>query len=164
MKPVQRYNGKPIPESIIRPKCGSPYDYICDNNGNKGQFQCKICGLTFKENNNATKPLVFKCPYCGHTLIVQKERKHFRIHKCKNPKCTYYLRNLKKIPKDFDESDKHKYKLHYIYREFTLNFFKMDLHTLPKSAVNFSFKYYSSISLFIISYVSASNQSAIFTQ
>lgn len=77
----------------------------------KASFNARFVVLLLKKNNNATKPLVFKCPYCGHTLIVQKERKNFRIHKCKNPKCTYYLRNLKKIPKDFDESDKHKYKL-----------------------------------------------------
>ena len=140
LKPVKRRNGKSIPESIICPKCGAPHDYIYDNNGNKGQFQCKICGTTFKESNNVTKPLVFKCPYCGHTLGVQKERKHFRIHKCKNSNCSYYLRNIKKLPKDLDDSEKHKYKLHYIYREFTLDFFKMDLHMLPKSAVNFSFK------------------------
>ena len=34
----------------------------------------------------------------------------------------------------------YKYKLHYIYREFTLDFFKMDLHELPKCATNFKFK------------------------
>ncbi|MFW0893192.1 hypothetical protein [Clostridium perfringens] len=70
LKPVKRRNGKSIPESIICPKCGAPHDYIYDNNGNKGQFQCKICGTTFKESNNVTKPLVFKCPYCGHTLWI----------------------------------------------------------------------------------------------
>lgn len=140
IKPVQRRNGKSIPKSTVCPRCGAPHDYIYDNNGNKGQFQCKVCGLTFKENNNATKPLVFKCPYCGHTLAIQKERKHFRIHKCHNPKCSYYTNNLKKLPKDLDDKEKYKYKLHYIYREFKINFFKMDLYTLPKNAINFSFK------------------------
>ena len=140
LKPVQRRNGKTISKSVVCPKCGAPHDYIYDNNGSKGQYQCKICGLTFSENNNATKPLVFKCPYCGNTLTIHKERKHFKIHRCVNKKCSYYLDNLKKLPKDLNSEDKYKYKLHYIYREFKINFFKMDLYSLPKSAVNFSFK------------------------
>ena len=134
LKPVQRRNGKSIPEKIKCPKCGAPHEYIYDNNGNKGQFQCKVCGLTFKETNFATKPLVFICPYCGTTLTEQKQRKHFRIHKCKNNKCSYYQNNLKKLPKGLNDSDKYKYKLHYIYREFTINFFKMDLYPISKYA------------------------------
>ena len=43
-------------------------------------------------------------------------------------------------PKDLPSSEKYKYKLHYIYHEFTLDFFKMDLHELPKCATNFKFK------------------------
>ena len=140
LKPVQRRNGRTISKSIVCPKCGAPHDYIYDNNGSKGQYQCKICGLTFSENNNSTKPLVFKCPYCSNTLTVHKERTHFKIHRCINKKCSYYLDNLKKLPKDLNPEDKYKYKLHYIYREFKINFFKMDLYSLPKSAVNFSFK------------------------
>ena len=35
---------------------------------------------------------------------------------------------------------KYKYKLHYIYREFTVDFFKMNLHALSKRAINFNFK------------------------
>ena len=68
LTPVQRRNGKSIPKHIVCPKCGAPHDYIYDNNGGKGQYQCKVCGLTFKENNFATTPLVFKCPYCGTGL------------------------------------------------------------------------------------------------
>ena len=89
LKPVQRHNGRTISKSIVCPKCGAPHDYIYDNNGSKGQYQCKICGLTFSENNNATKPLVFKCPYCGNTLTIHKERKHFKIHRCVNKKYSY---------------------------------------------------------------------------
>ena len=72
--------------------------YIYDNNGNKGQYKCKVCNLSFKETNYATKPIVFICPYCGATLAEQKQRKHFRIHKCNNSKCSYYQKNLKKLP------------------------------------------------------------------
>ncbi|MPQ45199.1 DDE-type integrase/transposase/recombinase, partial [Clostridium tarantellae] len=140
IRPVQRRNGISIPESISCPKCGSPHQYIYDNNGNKGQYKCKVCALTFNESNFAYKPVVFKCPYCSKTLDAKKERKHFRVHKCINPKCSYYLSNLKKLPKDIEPNKKFKYKLHYIYREFTLNFFKMDLYSLSSRATNFSFK------------------------
>ena len=62
----------------------------------------------FNETNIYNRPLSLRCTYCGHTLAAVKDRKHFRIHKC---------------------------KLHYIYREFTIDFFKMDLNELPYSAV-----------------------------
>lgn len=140
IKPVQRRNGKSIPEKTVCPKCNAPHEYIYDNNGNRGQFQCKVCGLTFKETNYATKPLVFICPYCGNTLSEQKERKHFIIHKCKNSNCCYYLKNLKKLPKSIKACDKYKYKLHYIYREFNINFFKMRLYNISNRATSFNFK------------------------
>ena len=130
VKPVQRRNGKSIPKKIKCPKCGAPHEYIYDNNGNKGQFKCKIYQLPFKETNYATKPIVFICPYCGATLTEQKQRKQFKIHKCNNSKCSYYQRNIKKLPKDLDPAHKYKYKLHYIYREFNINFFKMDLYPI----------------------------------
>ena len=138
--PVQRRNGNTIPEKTVCPKCGAPYQYIYDNNGNKGQYQCKICGQTFFETNFVAKPLVLICPYCGCTLQAKKDRTHFRIHKCTNPKCSYYQSNLKRLPAGIKPSDKNKYKLHYIYREFTVDFFKMDLHAISKRASNFSFR------------------------
>lgn len=102
------------------------------------QFRCEVCGLSFKEQNYATKLLIFSCPYCGTTLTGQKERKNFKIHKCKNLKSSYYLKNTKKLPKDITPS--YKYKLHYIYREFNINFFKMNLYELSKRATDFNFK------------------------
>ena len=140
IKPVQRRNGKTIPANIVCPKCGAPHHYIYDNNGDRGQYQCKVCGQNFNENNHTAKPIVFICPYCGQTLSVKKDRKHFRIHKCVNPKCSYYLKNLAKLPKDLETVDKSKYKLHYIYSEFTIDFFKMDLHELSSRTINFKYK------------------------
>ena len=140
ISPIKRKSGKEIPQNIKCPKCGAPHEYIYDNNGGKGQYQCSICKKTFKENNYATKPIVFSCPYCGHTLSPKKDRKHFRVHKCVNSKCSYYRSNIAKLPKDLDLADKHKYKLHYIYREFTIDFFKMDLHGLPSNIINFKYK------------------------
>ena len=140
VKPVNRRNGKSIPKETICPKCGALHEYIYDNNGSKGQYLCKVCGLTFKENNYDTKSLVFKCPYCGNTLEIHKKRKHFNVHRCRNQKCTYYLNNVKKLPKNLAPVDKHKYKLHYVYREFTINFFKMNLYEISERATSFNFK------------------------
>ena len=63
-------------------------------------------------------------------MVPIKDRKHFVVHKCVNKKCSYYLHNLKKVdPKDLKEPNgKNKYKLHYIYREFLIDFFSMDLN------------------------------------
>lgn len=140
IRPVSRRNGRTIPQDTICPRCGAPHHYIYDNNGGKGQYQCKVCGQTFSTGELVKRPIVLTCPHCGHTLTPKKDRKHFRIHKCVNKKCSYYLNNFKKLPKDLKPEDKHKYKLHYIYREFTIDFFKMDLHALPKWATNFKFK------------------------
>ena len=81
------------------------------------------------------------CHRLDDTLVAKKDRKFFRIHKCVNPKCPYYLYNLKKVEqKDLVEDyGKNKYKLHYIYREFTVDFFAMDLNSLPKNASSLKF-------------------------
>ena len=139
-KPVQRRNGKTIPEDTVCPLCGAPHQYMYDNNGGKGQFQCKVCGQTFITGERVTSPLVLICPYCGHALTPKKDRKNFIIHKCIYKQCSYYKANLKRLPKDLDPKDKYQYKLHYIYREFTLDFFSMDLNQLPSWATSFKFR------------------------
>lgn len=80
----------------------------------------------------------------GHCL-QKKERKHFIVHKCINPECPYYLNSLKKVDKtDLAEKyGKNKYKLHYIYREFTMDFFSMDLNSLPKNTSSLKFSKHS---------------------
>lgn len=139
-KPVQRRNGKTIPKDTTCPLCGASHHYIYDNNGGKGQFQCKVCGQTFVTGEQVTTPLLLICPYCGHALSPKKNRKNFIIHKCIYKQCSYYKSNLKRLPKDLDPKDKYKYKLHYIYREFTLNFFSMDLNQLPSWVTSFKFR------------------------
>ena len=42
VKPVQRRNGKSIPEDTVCPLCGAPHHYLYDNNGGNGQYQCKV--------------------------------------------------------------------------------------------------------------------------
>ena len=57
-----------------------------------------------------------RCPHCGNTLVPKKDRKHFIVHKCVNPKCPYYIHNLKKVDKEDLKEDygKNKYKLRII--------------------------------------------------
>jgi transposase-like protein len=140
LKPVKRRKDKYVSEDVSCPKCGAPHDYIYNNNGTKGQSLCKVCDTTFKESHHVDKPIVFKYPYCGRTLSCVKERKEFNIHKCLNYDCQYYLNQLKHLPTGLKDNDKYKFKLHCIYREFTLEFMKMDLNTLPKRAINFNFR------------------------
>lgn len=141
IKPIKRRSqSTAIPETIVCPRCGAPHQYLYTNNGSKGQYECKVCSELFSEKNIYSRSLALRCPYCGNILVPKKERKHFRIHKCINSMCSYYHNNLRKLPKDLDVKDKHKYKLHYIYREFTMDFFKMDLHELPSRAINFKYK------------------------
>jgi len=140
LKPVQRRNGHSISEDIICPLCGAPHQYIYDNNGGKGQYKCKVCGQTFKSGEHVVSPLKLICPYCGHALVPKKDRKHFIVHKCVNQNCSYYKHNLSQLPKDLTPEEKCKYKLHYIYREFTVDFFSMDLSKLPSWATNFKYR------------------------
>jgi len=141
IKPVQRRNGKSIPEDVSCPLCSAPHHYLYDNNGGNGQFQCKVCGQTFITGERAAKPLKLKCPYCGHALTPKKHRTFFIVHKCINAKCSYYRNNLKKVDSDtIHNKEKYKHKLHYIYREFTVDFFAMDLDSLPKNASSLKFR------------------------
>ena len=141
LKPVRRRNGKTIPEDTICPLCGAPHHFLYDNNGGNGQYQCKVCGQTFCSDELVTTPFRLICPHCGNALATKKDRKFFRIHKCANPKCPYYLQNLSKADAKDLEADfgKNKYKLHYIYREFTVDFFAIDLNSLPKNASSLKF-------------------------
>ena len=142
IKPVSRRKECDIPENCSCPSCGAPQPYLYRNNGKAGQLKCKVCDTNFSpDENRFAKSYTLRCPHCGRTLTAKKERKHFILHKCVNPKCPYYLHNLKKVDKaDFNEDyGKNKYKLHYIYREFTMDFFSMDLNTLPKNASSLKF-------------------------
>ena len=140
--PIVRRKDCDIPESCSCPRCKAPAIYLYRNNGTKGQLLCKVCSARFSpEEGNRFSSLNLRCPYCSHSLVHKKDRKHFVIHKCVNPKCSYYLSNLKKVDPDDLQEDfgKNKYKLHYIYREFTVDFFKMDITTLPKNASSLKF-------------------------
>lgn len=139
IKPIKRKDPSSEPDSHIKcPRCNAPHIYIYKNNGAKGQYECKICDNHF--NILTPKEVSLKCPYCNHTLEKKKSRKYFNVHKCVNSNCDYYLQNLKKLSPDVTPENYYKYKLHYIYREFVIDFFKMDLHAVSEKATGFNFK------------------------
>ncbi len=146
LKPVKSRSDKAVDGTCVCPRCGAPHQYLYDNTGGRGQLWCKVCDLRFTKTKIDFKPITLICPYCGHTLVQKKDRKHYNIHKCVNKKCSYYLDSLNKLsPEDRAEyeQNKHKFKLHYLYREFTVDYFKMDLSSLPKGASGLSFRKFS---------------------
>ena len=100
IKPVFRRVACDIPSDCTCPMCKSPVDYLTWNNGKvKTQILCKVCPTKFSpgNDNRFSQTYKLKCPYCSHTLAPKKIRKHFIVHKCVNPKCSYYLHNLRKV-------------------------------------------------------------------
>lgn len=142
IKPISRRKECDINDDCTCPSCGAPKPYLYRNNGKAGQLKCKVCDTNFSPNENRfDKQFTLRCPHCGKALVAKKERKHFILHKCVNPNCSYYQHNLKKVDKAdlAEEHGKNKYKLHYIYRQFTIDFFRMDLNSLPKNASSLKF-------------------------
>ena len=139
--PIRRRSSCDISDSCCRPRCDAPKPFLYKNNGSKRQLLCKVCDSHFSPDESRFSSIKLRCPHCGNTLVPKKNRKYFVIHKCVNSKCPYYLHNLKKVDKQDLKQDygKNKYKLHYIYREFQVYFFRMDLNSLPKNASSLKF-------------------------
>ena len=146
LKPIKSRSKNPVPNDVHCPCCNAPHIYIYDNTGGRGQFSCKICSTNFSRHNWIDNPIELHCPHCGHALSLEKKRKLFNIHKCRNNNCSYYQNSLKALSKDDIEEYKNnpeKFKLHYIYREFKIDFFKVDLYSLPKNASTLQFRKFS---------------------
>ena len=146
LKPIKSRGKNPVPDGVHCPCCNAPHIYIYDNTGGRGQFSCKICSTNFSRHNWIDNPIELHCPHCGHALSLEKKRKLFNIHKCRNNNCSYYQNSLKSLSKDDIEEYKNnpeKFKLHYIYREFKIDFFKIDLYSLPKNASTLQFRKFS---------------------
>jgi transposase-like protein len=112
------------------------------NNGGKGQYQCKVCHTLFSpEKNRFHKSYELRCPFCGHALVPVKNRKFFVIWKCVNSRCPYYADRLKKVRAD-SPNGKSDYKLHYIYREFSVDFFRMELGGPSRKIASMRFRKY----------------------
>lgn len=139
--PVKRRKPSTVPETITCPRCNAPHDYLYDNTGGRGQYLCKVCECTFNKKNYYLKNLLFCCPHCGKVLTQQKQRKDFNIHKCKNLKCPYYLNKLNSMSAEEKlryEANPHDFKLHYIYREFNIDFEPLAKKASQPNTVNLS--------------------------
>lgn len=146
LKPIKSRGKHPVPKDVHCPCCNAPHEYIYDNTGGRGQFWCKICDYHFNRQNRIDNPIELHCPYCGGSLFLEKKRKFFNIHKCRNNNCSYYQSNLSSLSKNDLQEYKLKperFKLHYIYREFKINFFKIDLYSLPQNASSLQFRKFS---------------------
>ncbi|HLU22149.1 MAG TPA: DDE-type integrase/transposase/recombinase, partial [Bacillaceae bacterium] len=148
LKPVRRHKNTKVsvPHSMICPKCGAPSDYLYANNGDKGQYQCKVCSCLFNDKNRYSKEAVLKCPHCSKTLEKIKERKDFDVFKCKNDDCHYYQKKLNgmssKEKKQF-KKDPQAFKLRYIFRQFRIDFQPLSKESPDLPAVDLS-KIYAS--------------------
>ena len=146
IKPIKPRSEKSTPASVTCPYCDAPHTYIYDNSGGKGQFLCKVCKSTFFLTANVLRPIAFYCPYCANILSKCKERKGFFVHKCVSYNCLFYKNSLAALSDESKleyQKHPHRFKLHYIYREFTTDFFAMDLKSLPEGSVNFKFRKFS---------------------
>lgn len=126
IKPISRRKATTyVDTSAICPRCNATHEYLYDNNGAKGQYQCKLCKATFKSGDKFKKEVILKCPHCSKTLDKIKNRKSFLIYKCRNDKCSFYVSNKNSLsPEDKIKfkKDPQAFKLRYIYRLFNVDF------------------------------------------
>ena len=144
LKPIASRGKNPVPTGTVCPSCDAPHQYIYDNTGGRGQLLCKVCSFRF--NKDKTFDTYLACPHCGNKLSFKRERKKFNVHFCQNNNCTFFRNSLNTLSiEDLQEYKLHpeRFKLRYYYREYTVNFFEMDLNSMPKGAVNFNFRHFS---------------------
>jgi len=155
LKPVRRHKNSvvKVPENLTCPKCAAPSDFIYANNGNKGQYQCKVCSCLFSKKNRFLKEVILKCPHCLRALERIKERKDFHVFKCKYNDCSYYQYKLNQMTNDEKirfKQDPQAFKVRYIFREFLLNFDPLANETPIKPKVDLSRIYVSPHTLGLI--------------
>ena len=143
LKPiVRRKNSKTkVPKNLTCPKCVAPSTFIYANNGDKGQYHCKVCDCLFSKKNRFLKEAILRCPHCEKTLERIKERKGFDVFKCKNNQCTYYKQKLSHMTREEKQrfkQDPQAFKVRYIFREFQLDFDPLAKETPVKPKVDLS--------------------------
>lgn len=155
LKPINRHKNSKVkvPTNLTCPQCVAPSDFLYANNGNKGQYQCKVCGCLFSKKNRFLKEAIIKCPHCLKTLERIKERNDFYVFKCKYNSCSYYQRKLNQMTKDEKlrfKQDPQAFKVRYIFREFHLDFEPLAKETPVKPKVDLSRIYVSAHTLGLI--------------
>lgn len=142
LKPISRHKGStPVDKDLSCARCNAPSDFLYPNNGLAGQYKCKVCDCNFHKKNRFRKQVTFKCPHCHGHLDHIKTRDHFDIHKCRNNKCSLYVKNLANMTKDeklLYKDEPHEFKLRYIYRSFKVDFVPFDKRLPDKPTVDLS--------------------------
>jgi transposase-like protein len=134
LRPISRRRSSELNFKGNCPICGAPHDYIYENNVKSKQLLCKVCKHTFTLNKDFLEKIVLRCPHCSKTLERIKDRNDFIIYKCRHDKCSFYLDKLKKLtPDQLKEYKKNpgKFKLHYIYRAYDIDFDSLDRDSMP---------------------------------
>ena len=155
LKPVVRRKNSvvKVPARLTCPKCSAPSDYLYANNGDKGQYKCKVCDCLFSQKNRFLKEAILRCPHCSKALERIKERNDFDVFKCKNNHCPYYKQKLNQMTKDerkrFNQ-DPQAFKVRYIFREFQLDFDPLVKESPVKPKVDLSRIYASPHTLGLI--------------
>ena len=124
IKPIKRRGGKSVASDAVCPYCGASHEYLYDNTGGRGQFECKICGSLFNKIKPSRDDEPY-CPFCGSKLELIKKRKSFDIYRCHNKHCTYRRRKLSSMTaeqKVLFKKSPHMFKLRFIYRKFHFDF------------------------------------------
>lgn len=142
LKPVKRHQGSTlVPATTCCPRCQAPSDFLYANNGDQGQFLCKVCDCLFSAKNRYLRDAVLKCPHCAKTLERIKERKDFDIFKCKQDHCPFYLGKLRSMSvkdKQRFAEDPQAFKVRYIYRQFRFQYQPLSKHAPQKQTVDLS--------------------------
>lgn len=160
LKPIRRHKDTKVTvsDNITCPQCTAPAPFIYANNGDKGQYECKVCECRFNQKHRFLKEAIIKCPHCLKTLERIKERKSFYVYKCKNNTCAYYQQKLNRMTteeKNHFKQDPQAFKVRYIFREFDLDFDPISKESPLKPKVDLSRIYASphTLSLILTYYV-----------
>jgi transposase-like protein len=145
LSPVKSRGGTTVPGGVVCDRCGAPHQYLYDNTGGRGQILCKVCNRRFNLNRKHNY-IDLRCPYCGRALSLKRKRNQFNVHICPNNRCRLYL-NAKNALTHKQTLEQKRYpqrfKLRYHYREYTVDFFKMDPYSMPKGCPGFNFRKFS---------------------
>ena len=141
VRPVQRRNGKSIPEDTFCPSLWAPHHYLYDNNGGNGSSNAKSVGRPLSPARLSHRlSALYALTAATPSSLIRTGSFSASIN-ASTPGAPSTFHNLSRVDKDHLHEDygKNKYKLHYLYREFTVDFFRMDLDSLPENSSSLKF-------------------------
>lgn len=100
IKPTFRRGECDIPDNCTCPVCNAPKPFLTWNDGKKkSRIRFKVClnRHSLSVDSRFSKTHKLRCPHCSRILEPIKNRKHFIIHKCENPKCPFIFTISKKL-------------------------------------------------------------------